>query len=166
MRHLPAGFGFSMTMLRAIYAEWSAQIEKLASNGVPISHLDSHTHIHLRPALFPVIKALQRTYGIRRIRRRHNIPISTEPVRLTARVRRFIYDWSMRHICNSLTTDGETDLTTLISVGSSRHLDFRTVEALVHPGNPYYPGDVGLLLSPWEKNLCFPVRFVSYHQLS
>jgi len=166
MRQLPAGFGFSMAMLRAIYVEFGAQIEKLVSNGVPISHLDSHMHTHLRPALYPVIQALQWTYGIRRIRRRHNIPVPAEPVKLPTRVKHFVYDWSTRHICNSLTTEAGTDLTTLISVGATQRLDFRTVEALVHPGNPYYPEDVPLLLSPWEKNLCFPARFVSYHQLS
>jgi predicted glycoside hydrolase/deacetylase ChbG (UPF0249 family) len=165
LRRLPVGFRFSMAMLRAIYTEFSAQIEKLTSKGVPISHMDSHMHLHLRPALFPVMKALQRTYGIRKIRRRENLTNSIEPAAFRTRLRRFAYDWAIRHTCNSLTTDAMSDLTTLISVGSRQPLDFRTVEALVHPGNPFYPGDIQLLLSPWEKELCFPVRFVSYHQV-
>jgi len=163
LRPLPAGFRFSVAMLRAIYAEFSAQIEKLTSRGVPISHMDSHMHLHLRPALFPVVKALQSTYGIRRIRRRANI--ATETPKLKTRLRRFVYDWAIRHAGSSLTTEAQTELATLISAGARQRLEFRTVEAIVHPGNPYYPGDVQLLCSPWEKELCFPVRLVSYHQV-
>lgn len=166
LRHLPAGFHFSLATLRAIYTEFSAQIEKLRSKGVPISHLDSHMHLHLRPALFPVVKALQRTYGIRRIRRRANITLPASPATLRTRLKRFAFDWAMRHTCNSLTTQAGSDLATLISVGSRQPLAFRTVEALAHPGNPYYSGDLQLLLSPWEEELCFPVRLVSYHQVS
>lgn len=166
LQHLPAGFHFSIAMLRAIYTELSAQIEKLRSKGVPISHMDSHMHLHLRPALFPVVKALQTTYGIRRIRRRANIAISSAAPTPLTKLRRFAYDWAMRHTCNSLTTQAGSDLSTLISVGSRQPLAFETVEAVAHPGNPYYAGDVQLLLSPWEKELCFPVRLVSYHQIS
>ena len=42
----------SRARLRAIYEELCAQIERVASLGVGISHVDSHNHVHTRPCLF------------------------------------------------------------------------------------------------------------------
>ena len=47
--------------LRAIYHELCAQIERIASLGVRITHLDSHNHVHTRsPLVFPALKEVQR----------------------------------------------------------------------------------------------------------
>ena len=44
--------------------ELRSQIEKVASAGVRITHLDSHKHIHLLPPLFGLVLKLARTYRI------------------------------------------------------------------------------------------------------
>ena len=53
--------------------EFQAQIDRLISMGVHISHIDSHHHVHTTAFLFPVIKAIQRRYGILKIRLSKNI---------------------------------------------------------------------------------------------
>ena len=47
-----------------IESELRSQIEKVASAGVRITHLDSHKHIHVLPAIFNVVLKLAREYRI------------------------------------------------------------------------------------------------------
>lgn len=49
---------------RDVEVELRSQIEKIASAGVRITHLDSHKHIHLLPPLFGLVVKLARDYGI------------------------------------------------------------------------------------------------------
>ena len=44
--------------------ELRTQIEKIASAGIRITHLDSHKHIHLLPPIFDLVIKLAREYGI------------------------------------------------------------------------------------------------------
>ena len=48
--------------------EWRAQIEKILTAGIPVSHLDSHQHVHLYPYLFPLTVRLGVEYNIPFIR--------------------------------------------------------------------------------------------------
>jgi hypothetical protein len=65
-----------------------------------------------------------------------------------------------------VTTDSGAELATFIAVEWERHPRLRTAEALAHPGNPYYPGDIELIRSSWEEAVPFPVRLINYYQLS
>jgi predicted glycoside hydrolase/deacetylase ChbG (UPF0249 family) len=51
-----------------VYAELKAQIEKIRDNGLRISHLDSHKHTHLVPAVFRTVVKLADEFGIRWVR--------------------------------------------------------------------------------------------------
>ncbi|HEY3119154.1 MAG TPA: ChbG/HpnK family deacetylase [Vicinamibacteria bacterium] len=51
-----------------IERELSAQIERVAGSGVVPSHLDSHQHVHLHPALLPIVIRLARRFGVRALR--------------------------------------------------------------------------------------------------
>ena len=51
-----------------VEAEWCAQVEKVLSTGIKISHLDSHQFIHLFPGLFNVCRNIRRRYSIPFIR--------------------------------------------------------------------------------------------------
>lgn len=166
LRPLPAGFRFTPSTFRATHQEFSAQIQKLLLNGVRISHLDSHMHVHLRLALFPLIKIVQRTYDIRGIRTRHDLVAAGQRRGWQQRANTHVYNWAMRHVYNSVTADSGAELATFIAVEWGRHPRFRTAEAYAHPGNTYYPSDIALLRSPWEEALPFPVRLINYHQLS
>lgn len=48
--------------------ELRSQIEKVASAGINITHLDSHKHIHLLPPIFTIVVKLAREFGIKCVR--------------------------------------------------------------------------------------------------
>jgi hopanoid biosynthesis associated protein HpnK len=51
-----------------IEAEFRAQIERVRAAGLPISHLDSHQHIHVLPACARIVARLAREYQIPAVR--------------------------------------------------------------------------------------------------
>ena len=160
---LSGDFRFRLATLRAMHTELKTQIEDLLTKGVALSHIDSHMNTHLRAPLFPVVKSLQQQYRIRIIRIKENLEPSR--MQLKTRIKRSVYNWAMRRFSGSITVDAASELCTFIDVASRQAPTYATVEASAHPGNPYYPKDTELLLSPWEKKLCFPVRLASFHQL-
>lgn len=50
--------------LSEVRAEWSAQIERVLNQGIAVSHLDSHQHVHVLPGLAEVCLELAARYGI------------------------------------------------------------------------------------------------------
>jgi predicted glycoside hydrolase/deacetylase ChbG (UPF0249 family) len=72
--------------LAHVYDEWQAQIEKVMSTGLPITHLDSHKHVHMYPQLFGLALALAEEYGIGRMRlsRPPGLPRALKPALLGA----------------------------------------------------------------------------------
>lgn len=48
--------------------EWRAQIERCLDQGLRVRFLNSHEHLHMLPALFPVARALAKDYDIAHIR--------------------------------------------------------------------------------------------------
>jgi chitin disaccharide deacetylase len=51
-----------------IEAEVTAQIRKLQSAGIRVSHLDSHKHTHMFPAVFKPLLRAAKAYGVRAVR--------------------------------------------------------------------------------------------------
>jgi len=148
------------TLLRAAYQELCAQIERLLAYGVSISHIDSHHHIHTVPCLFPVIKALQRRYDIRKIRISKNIYTGQIPASPSLRAKKAMYNWALR--IDSHTTEGFTDLISFIHTAGSSSIRQRTIEVMVHPGAPQCGPETALLESRWEKTLPFEVVHLNY----
>lgn len=48
--------------------EWRAQIERCLDSGLRVSFLNSHQHMHMLPALFPVASELAKDYDIAHVR--------------------------------------------------------------------------------------------------
>jgi predicted glycoside hydrolase/deacetylase ChbG (UPF0249 family) len=147
---------------RAIYAELCAQVERLLSMGVSISHIDSHHHVHTVPFMLPMIKAVQRRYAIRKIRISKNIYADDCPAVL--RIKKRLYNWALH--MDSETTEGFTDLRSFWEVARTRTIRQRAIELMVHPGAPASETETALLASPWEEDLPFPVRHLNYNQFS
>jgi predicted glycoside hydrolase/deacetylase ChbG (UPF0249 family) len=153
-------------VLAAIRAEWSAQVRRLLDLGVPLTHLDSHHHVHALPALFPVVKAIQAEFGIRRLR----IPVDLfdgvrhRGGRATVAKRR-IQRLAYRAVFRSATPDHFTSLPAFVEMAPRLRPGGEVVEVMVHPGNPWTPDEDALLRTDWRARLPFPIEPASYLDL-
>lgn len=55
----------SSELLRQITLEWEAQARRITAQGIPVSHCDSHRHVHMLPGLFEATAWLARRHGWR-----------------------------------------------------------------------------------------------------
>ena len=51
-----------------VYAELEGQIQKILATGLPITHVDSHQHLHVLPPLWNIVQTLMKTYDLHRLR--------------------------------------------------------------------------------------------------
>lgn len=142
-----------MALIRALalgridpYAALRAQIEKTIGAGIRPTHLDTHKHTHLHPAVLSAVARLSEEFGIRWVRRPFDLPLNGQPVpwprRLVARglsvVKGRFQRTLERHGCR--TTDrfagfamtgtfSASDLVRLIE-----NLPEGTTEFMCHPG--------------------------------
>jgi chitin disaccharide deacetylase len=163
--HRPMG----IRLMRAILGEWCAQIEKALSHGVKISHIDSHDHMHVRkPQLIYCLKQLQKKYNISKIRISKNIYSSTHPIRSkTLFYKKKLYNYSVKKFYRTKTTHGFTDLITFMHASRIHKIPYKSVELMVHPGNPkqYFIDEIGLLHTAWFNDMPIKVNFINYHEL-
>ena len=59
----------------AIYTEFRAQIEYFKMNDLPITHIDSHQHIHYNPQILKIVERISTESGINKIRAYKNVNI-------------------------------------------------------------------------------------------
>lgn len=156
---------FGLKLLSAFYRELCAQIERLGSAGIEISHLDSHNHIHTKPQLLPIVKALQRRYRIRKVRISKNIYTHEQPVGPVLVRKKRAYNWALRNFYATRTTDGFTELLSYHAELGRRALSHRTVELMVHPGAAYAAEEVAVLKSDWLAASGLDARLISYRDL-
>jgi chitin disaccharide deacetylase len=155
----------SPAFLRSVYLEFCAQVEHLLALGVPISHVDSHHHVHTVPYVIPIVKAVQRRYGIRKVRIGKNIYTANQCVTRAMIWKKAVYNWTVRSLYASTTTAGFTEFTSLHELGTGQVLHYQSIEGMVHPGSPSDRDEMALLTSPWERDMRFPVTLISYNQL-
>ncbi|MBF0625569.1 MAG: ChbG/HpnK family deacetylase [Magnetococcales bacterium] len=136
---------FSPRLAAAVHREWCAQVELALVRGVPVSHLDSHHHVHAIPALGEVLQRVAARFGLTRVRSSFASPPDTTAFRLT---------------------DGFMALEAFMERFGQNRLRpaGRIWELMTHPGAPW-GRDSALLDSPWEKSLGFPVILVPYQAL-
>jgi hopanoid biosynthesis associated protein HpnK len=53
---------------RELEREIVAQFERFATTGLPLSHVDGHHHLHVHPAVFPLVADLAARHGARGVR--------------------------------------------------------------------------------------------------
>jgi len=51
-----------------VYRELDAQMEKIMSAGLNVTHVDSHQHMHMLPPVWKIVQALMKKYGLHRLR--------------------------------------------------------------------------------------------------
>ena len=59
---------FNPRARRQVAEEIAAQFERFAQTGLPLAHVDGHQHLHLHPAVFPMVARLAGQYGAGGIR--------------------------------------------------------------------------------------------------
>ncbi len=155
----------SERVVRAVYEEFCAQVDRLISFGVPISHIDSHHHIHTTPAGFLALKALQRRYGIRRVRLSKNLYAPADRPGMARLWGKHAYNAALRNVYRTTTTAGFTELRTYARLLSEQGIPaMPSVELMTHPGADRYSDETNLLENGWTGDWS-AFRLISYAAL-
>lgn len=118
----------SSAMMKDIKKELNEQLIKLRDNGVCITHVDSHQHIHTSPGLFYKFPAALRNMKIDKCRRIRNVT-SSFPDRLARNA------WTIPFVINGIRmTDSFCSFSDFYY--SFFKVDGNTIELMVHPGHP------------------------------
>jgi predicted glycoside hydrolase/deacetylase ChbG (UPF0249 family) len=152
--------------LLAIYEELCAQIERVAALGVSITHIDSHNHVHTRPFFFPALKAAQRRYGIQRVRLSKNFYSSDLPYPAGLLWKKRAYNWALRSMYRTLTTDAFAEFLTYQRADPVRQRSPRCIELMVHPGAASAAEETAILESDWISRTDLLLQLISYAQLA
>jgi len=157
----------SPALLKAIGLEWEQQVIKILDNGVSISHLDSHYHIHTIPWLFLELKKLQKKFNIRKIRISKNLYQGKEPSPyLSLLFSKKIWNWALRNVYATRTTDYFTEFRWFLGLLHDKRINPPCViELMCHPGQAYGNKETELLCSDWIQKLPFDVKLISYKEL-
>lgn len=116
-----------------VYLELKAQIEKLISSGIKISHIDSHHHIHTDRNILPIVVKLAKEFQITKIRGLRNYM----PFSLNKLLRNVWYIYLRILYRNVVHTDYFTsylDFYEKNKCGFTK--DCAIVELECHPGHP------------------------------
>jgi len=174
-------------LANGIFAEYCAQIEKVKSLGVTPSHLDSHNYVHTVARIFPILKRVQKRYGLRKVRLSRNIyadrlmgknglnadilgldpSIGGQDIGTGLRMKKAFYNFMLRNYYRTKTTDGFSGFRLFYEYAKSHKMGQGTFEVVVHPANDYYDSsEVEILKGPWRDELKVPVRLINYRELS
>jgi chitin disaccharide deacetylase len=151
----------SSTLRQAVLTEWSAQVNKILSSGIRISHLDSHHDVHTDPRLFLTLKRLQRRFGLRKVRSAANLHLESQPFSL----RNSLWNLALRVFYTTRTVDGFTEFATFLKIAPDYLLPYSTMELMAHPGHPNFIMETAALETAWSDTLPFPVQLINYHEL-
>ena len=152
----------SPNLIRGIEREFDEQIRKVKDHGIPISHVDSHHHVHTIPQLFFALKSVQRRHHIQRIRISRNLydPMPSPFVRL----KKHFWNGALKYVSRTRTTEIFTDLSTFVRVAPKIDRSIKA-ELSVHPGNPDFAQEDELVESEWWADLPGEIELISYHDL-
>lgn len=154
---------WSLPLLGAMAEELAAQIAYVRGQGVRVSHLDSHHHMHTIPAMFPVLKYLQVRFGIRKVRISWNYYADGRwPTPGLLKKKRF-FNAALAGAYRTRTTDGFADLFAFLDNARARTLACESFEIMVHPGADEREDQTAL--SRWEDQMPYSLSFMNYHDL-
>lgn len=143
----------------AIAEELSAQLARCRENGLPVTHLDSHHHVHVEPVVGMVIARRARSLGIRTVRIARNCGEGIGPARSLYK-RLYNLHLQARGLRGSRYFGGFDDLRSL-RASRATPLDLSDFELMTHP----IAGANGVVVDaeapdmPLEQNLLLAAGF-------
>jgi predicted glycoside hydrolase/deacetylase ChbG (UPF0249 family) len=141
-------------------------MDLLKRAGVPISHIDGHHHVHTIPALFPVLKAVQRCYGIRKVRISLNVYSEDEARgRKLPMFQKAVFNFLIRRIYRTRTTDLFMSLPAYCENHPRFPARCKTGEIMLHPGAPDAANEMQKLRHLAAEDPGFRENLISYHAL-
>lgn len=79
---------FSRGARRALAREIRAQFEAFARTGLPLDHVDGHTHLHIHPTIFALLLDIGREFGMKAMRVPYEPPAASFRAARQGRLRR------------------------------------------------------------------------------
>ena len=152
----------------ALLQELTLQVQRTLDAGVPVSHFDSHNHVHTIPSLFPVLKSLQRKFAIRKVRSTINLLLPSQKMAGLRSLKKVAFRLSLKHFYKTKSPDGLGDFRDFYKLLREGQIPrFRCLELMVHPGipKPKYSDEVASLRSSWRDLLPAGVKTGSYHSI-
>jgi len=154
-------------LLLGLLEEFSLQIRRIEQSGISISHIDSHHHVHTKPALFPVLKCLQYRHRIRRARIAWNIFVDNERSSPKQLFKKRTYNHFLRTIYATKSVDYFGSFADFLR---DERIPAKScvVEAMVHLGSEppsLYHDEENLLKTNWQESYPVPIEMIGYHQL-
>ena len=148
-------------LLQAVEGEWIAQIEKFISSGLGLpSHIDSHHHVHTRPSLFLALKAVQKYFGIKKVRNTANVYTDLYKVSFAKKTGKFIWSYCLKNIYKTKTTDNFLSYSEFISLPTINK--DKIYELMCHPGGQYHSEDDLVGQNAISRK---DVKLISYNEL-
>lgn len=140
----------------AVYAEWCAQVQRALDLGLQPDHLDSHQHLHHRPALWAPLRRVIARFGLWRVRRPASRRPEVSPLRaLPQRLRSAAFARRLRQ-AGGQSTDGFGSASLFRTLAARGALPAGSFEIMVHPGNPAharYADELDWLAGDWRAAL-------------
>jgi len=162
-------YAFTRSVRNALLEEWVAQVEHVRSVGIPVSHLDSHHHVHTIPVAFGMLKALQQRTGVRKVR--ISLNCYEKPVPLMLLAKKSLFNFSLRRFVRTTTHFAPFGIFHAL-MEQGRLPRPSTIELMVHPGAStymkapaYYEDELVKLGGRWREYLPWDYRFISYDDL-
>ena len=152
----------------ALYREGRAQIQRALGAGLRLSHLDSHQHLHWQPAMFEVFVRLLAEFRVPCARGMGPWRPDADPVRRALqRARAARFRRALRRVAR--TTDAFAPVRTFQAVMGQLPASIRSIELMLHPGNPHSPSyaeELGWVAQGGLDALSPPVERISWSALS
>jgi predicted glycoside hydrolase/deacetylase ChbG (UPF0249 family) len=147
----------------AVYKELKSQIALIVDSGLPVSHLDSHQHVHTMPYFFPVLKKLQMEFHVLKVRLTVNEFFVKRPI--VKDVLKSGWNFALRNFCRTETTQGCSVFADFVRLARGGKLRYSLYELITHPGPLSFREETELLWSDWESSVAYDIQRITYNDI-